>query len=41
MNFNEKRERSRHELVDFENYLTVEINDADGEAKAEQVRLVA
>lgn len=41
MNFNEKREHIRHDLSSFENYLKAEITDADGEAKAEQVKLVA
>ena len=40
MSFNEKREYSRYELIDFENYLTAEITDADGEAKVDQVRHV-
>jgi hypothetical protein len=40
MNFNEKREHIRHDLAAFENYLKAEITDADGETKAERVKLV-
>ena len=40
MSFNDKREHIRHDLAAFENYLKAEITDVEGEAKAEQVKLV-